>query len=100
MADCIRELNGDKSVSAVFVVGGGGMIPGYTQALAEQLGIAKERVAIRGQEVMQAISFDMENARRDSLMVTPIGICLSYYEQSNNFIFVGFNDQRIKLCLH
>ena len=97
VADCIRELNGDKPVSAVFVVGGGGMIPGYTQALAEHLGIAKERVAIRGEEVMQAISFDVENARKDSLMVTPIGICLSYYEQSNNFIFVGFNDQRVKL---
>lgn len=97
VADCIRELNGDKPVSAVFVVGGGGMIPGYTQALAEQLGIAKERVAIRGEEVMQTISFDVENARKDSLMVTPIGICLSYYEQSNNFIFVGFNDQRVKL---
>lgn len=97
VADCIRELNGEKPVSAVFVVGGGGMIPGYTQALAQQLGIASERVAIRGQEVMQAISFDMENARKDSLMVTPIGICLSYYEQSNNFIFVGFNDQRVKL---
>lgn len=97
VADCIRELNGEKPVSAVFVVGGGGMIPGYTQALAQQLGIAGERVAIRGQEVMQAISFDMENARKDSLMVTPIGICLSYYEQSNNFIFVGFNDQRVKL---
>jgi len=97
VADCIRELNGEKPVSAVFVVGGGGMIPGYTQALAEHLEIARERVAIRGQEVMQAISFDMENARKDSLMVTPIGICLSYYEQSNNFIFVGFNDQRVKL---
>ncbi len=97
VADCIRELNGDKPVSAVFVVGGGGMIPGYTQALAEKLGIAGERVAIRGEEVMQTISFDVENARKDSLMVTPIGICLSYYEQSNNFIFVGFNDQRIKL---
>lgn len=97
VADCIRELNGDKPVSAVFVVGGGGMIPGYTQALAERLGIAKERVAIRGEEVMQTISFDVENARKDSLMVTPIGICLSYYEQSNNFIFVGFNDQRVKL---
>lgn len=97
VADCIRELNGDKPVSAVFVVGGGGMIPGYTEALAEKLGIARERVAIRGEEVMQTISFDMENARKDSLMVTPIGICLSYYEQSNNFIFVGFNDQRVKL---
>ncbi|MDE6674092.1 MAG: rod shape-determining protein, partial [Acetatifactor sp.] len=97
VADCIRELNGEKPVSAVFVVGGGGMIPGYTQVLAEQLGLAKERVAIRGQEVMQTISFDLENARKDSLMVTPIGICLSFYEQSNNFIFVGFNDQRVKL---
>lgn len=97
VADCIRGLNGDKPVSAVFVVGGGGMIPGYTQALAEHLGIAKERVAIRGEEVMQAISFDVENAWKDSLMVTPIGICLSYYEQSNNFIFVGFNNQRVKL---
>lgn len=96
-ADCIKELNGDKSVSAVFVVGGGGMIPGYTEKLAAELGIAKERVAIRGQEVMQNIQFEIENARNDAMMVTPIGICLSYYEQSNNFIFVEFNKMRIKL---
>lgn len=97
VADCIRELNGEKAVSAVFVVGGGGMIPGYTESLAKELGIVKERVAIRGQEVMQSIDFEMENPRKDSLMVTPIGICLSYYEQSNNFIFVQFNENRIKL---
>lgn len=97
VGDCIKELNGDKPVSAVFVVGGGGVIAGYTEALAEDLGIAKERVAIRGREVMQNIVFEMENARMDSLMVTPIGICLSYYEQSNNFIFVEFNLERMKL---
>lgn len=97
VADCIRELNGDKAVSAVFVVGGGGMIPGYTESLARELGIVKERVAVRGEEVMQMIEFDMENARKDSLMVTPIGICLCYYEQSNNFIFVMFNNERLKL---
>ena len=97
VADKIKELNGDKSVSAVFVVGGGGKIPGYTEALAEALQIQKERVAVRGEEVMQGINFQEEDAKRDSLMVTPIGICLSYYEQSNNFIFVYFNDQRIKL---
>ena len=97
VADCIKELNGDKSVSAVFVVGGGGMIPGYTEKLADTLGIVKERVAIRGQEVMQSIVFEMEDARKDSMMVTPIGICLSYYEQSNNFIFVEFNGERMKL---
>lgn len=97
VAECIRELNGDKSVSAVFVVGGGGMIPGYTERLAKELDIVKERVAIRGQEVMQNIQFEVENPRRDSMMVTPIGICLCYYEQSNNFIFVDFNDNRVKL---
>ena len=93
----IKELNGDKPVSAVFVVGGGGMVPGYTEKLAEKLGIVKERVAIRGQEVMQTITFELENARKDAMMVTPIGICLSYYVQSNNFIFVEFNGERVKL---
>ncbi len=97
VAACIRELNGDKSVSAVFVVGGGGMVPGYTERLAKALDIVKERVAIRGQEVMQSIEFELENPRRDSMMVTPIGICLSYYEQCNNFIFVDFNGKHVKL---
>ena len=97
VASKIKELNGDKSVSAVFVVGGGGMLPGYTDALADKLGIQRERVAVRGEEVMQNIEFMEEDARRDSLMVTPIGICLSFYELSNNFIFVYFNDQRIKI---
>lgn len=97
VAACIRELNGEKSVSAVFVVGGGGMIPGYTEELAKALDIVKERVAIRGQEVLQSVEFEMNNPRKDSMMVTPIGICLSYYEQSNNFIFVDFNGKRVKL---
>ncbi len=97
VATKIKELNGDKSVSAVFVVGGGGKLPGYTQALAEKLEIQNERVAVRGEEVMQGIEFLEADARKDSLMVTPIGICLSFYEQSNNFIFVYFNDQRVKI---
>lgn len=97
VADCIKELNGDKPVSAVFIVGGGGTMAGYTESLAEELALVKERVAIRGKEVMQAIDFDIEDAKQDSLMVTPIGICLSYYEQNNNFIFVSFNDERVKL---
>ena len=93
----IKRLNGDKSVSAVFVVGGGGTVPGYTEKLAKKLDIVKERVAIRGKEVMQSIEFENDDAIKDSLMVTPIGICLSYYAQSNNFIFVEFNGQRLKL---
>lgn len=44
----IKELNGDKTVSACFVVGGGGKIHGFTEALAEKLDLPAERVALRG----------------------------------------------------
>jgi cell division protein FtsA len=97
ISEKIKELNGGKAVSAVFVVGGGGKMEGYTDTLAGDLGIQKERVAVRGEEVMQKIEFLEENVKKDSLLVTPIGICLSFYEQSNNFIFVDFNGERVKL---
>lgn len=96
-AEKIKELNGDKPVSAVFVVGGGGKIATYTDRVAKHLGIAPERCAVRGEEVMMKIDFAKKDVVKDSLMVTPIGICLNFYEQSNNFIFVTFNDKRIKL---
>lgn len=96
VADKIKELNGGKPVSAVFVVGGGGKIDGYCAKLAGELGILPERVALRGEEVMQKIRF-REKIKKDSLLVTPVGICLNYYEQSNNFIYVSLNERRIKL---
>lgn len=97
VSDKMKELNGDKAVSAVFIVGGGGKIPGFSTALAKELGIAPERVALRGEEVMNNIVFDSGISHKDSLFVTPIGICLNFYEQKNNFIFVSFNRERIKL---
>lgn len=97
IAEKIKELNGGKSVSAAFIVGGGGKIHGFTESLAEKLGIQKERVALRGEEVMQSIHFIQEEVRKDPLLVTPIGICLNYYEQKNNFIMIHFNGERMKL---
>ncbi len=97
VANKIKELNGDKSVSATFVVGGGGKVHGYTESLAEKLGIVKERVALRGEEVMKNITFEQEEIKKDPLLVTPIGICLNYYEQRNNFIMIHFNGEMMKL---
>ncbi len=97
IADKIRELNGGKSVSAVFVVGGGGKIAGYTELLSEHLGIAKERVALRGEEVLGFVRFEQEGIKKDPTLVTPIGICLNYYEHKNNFIFVTVNGESVKL---
>ena len=97
VAEKIIELNGDKPVSAAFVVGGGGRIHGFTDALAKKLDIVKERVAVRGEEVMKNIIFESNDLTRDSLIVTPIGICLNYYEQKNNFIMIHFNGEMMKL---
>ena len=93
----IRQLNGDKSVSACFIVGGGGKIHGFTEKLAEHLGIVKERVALRGEEVLKEVIFEQEDIKKDPLLVTPIGICMNYYEQKNNFIMVRFNGEILKL---
>ncbi|SFC36556.1 cell division protein FtsA [Butyrivibrio sp. YAB3001] len=94
----IKRLNGDKPVSAVFVVGGGGRVQGYTEAIAKEMGIPEERVALRGEEVMKNITFlNSDGLERDSLLVTPLGICFSYYEEANNFIFVSFNGTQTKL---
>ena len=93
----IKELNGGKSVSAVFVVGGGGKVFGFTHSLADALKLPKERVALRGEEVLGDVSFLMEGVKKDPLLVTPIGICINYYNQKNNFIVITVNDKRIKL---
>lgn len=37
VAEKIKELNGGQSVSATFVVGGGGKIHGFTEMLADKL---------------------------------------------------------------
>ena len=96
--DEIKRLNGDKPVSAVFVVGGGGCVPGYTKAIAKDMDIPEERVALRGEEVMKNITFlNNDGIERDSLLVTPLGICISYYEEANNFIFVSFNGTQTKI---
>ena len=97
VAEKIKELNGGKPVSAVFVVGGGGKITGYTESLAAQLGIPKERVALRGEEVLGFVRFQQEGIKKDPTLVTPIGICLNYYENKNNFIFVTVNGESVKL---
>ena len=97
VADLMKTLNGARPVSAIFVVGGGGLVEGYTEALAECMDIPVNRVALRGEEVLSRFVFANENARHDSLMVTPLGICLNYYEQNNNFIYVTINGERVKL---
>lgn len=97
IANCILSLNGGKPVSAVFIVGGGGKIHSFTSSLAKHLDLLPERVALRGEEVLGEVVFTDPKIKKDPLLVTPIGICLNYYEQRNNFIFVQVNGEQVKL---
>lgn len=97
IADKIMDLNGGKTVSAVFLVGGGGKIPTFVTSLAEHLGLPKDRVALRGVEVLNDVEILQQGIKKDPLIVTPIGICLNFYKQTNNFITVTVNEERVKL---
>ena len=92
----IIDLNGGKPVAAAFVVGGGGKVHGFCEHLSRKIGIVSERVALRGEEVMKNITFP-DGVKKDPLFVTPIGICMNYYEQKNNFIMIHFNGEMMKL---
>ncbi|MCR5846842.1 MAG: rod shape-determining protein [Lachnospiraceae bacterium] len=97
VSDEIIRLNGGNKVGAIFVVGGGGRIEGYTKYLAQEHDIMVNRVALRGEEVMGKIEFKDNSVPKDSLIVTPLGICLHFYEENNSFINVSLNDDRLKL---
>lgn len=96
IADKIVSLNG-QSTNAVFVVGGGGQLKGFDKILAKQLNISKDRVAIRGKEVLDMVTFETDT-KLGPEMVTPIGICYSAMERGkHDFIQVFFNDEPIKV---
>ena len=67
-------------------------MPGFTERMADKLNLPENRVAIRGAEVLQHIDFSAAGVRKDSTLVTPIGICLEYYEQKSSFIHVRVNE--------
>ena len=47
--------------------------------------------------MLQQIDFSATGIKKDSTLVTPIGICMEYYEQKSNFIHVRVNEERVKI---
>lgn len=92
----IISLNGDKSPSAVFLIGGGAHTPMLKDMLSKKLNLPPQRIAIKGREaVTQCISSDISLG---SIGVTVLGIALiALRNQENNYIEVMFNDKNISL---
>ncbi|MBC7325753.1 MAG: rod shape-determining protein [Moorella sp. (in: Bacteria)] len=78
IATQIILLNG-RAPQAVLLVGGGSLTPGLTQALAGQLEISPERVAVRGREVLNGVN-GAKNLQGPQA-ITPIGIAVTALKQ-------------------
>ncbi|PKM50709.1 MAG: cell division protein FtsA [Firmicutes bacterium HGW-Firmicutes-7] len=97
IGDKIKELNCGYSTSAVFIVGGGGQLSGFTDLLAKQLDLPLDRVALRGKTVLNNVNFESGRKKTPDI-VTPIGICFSGLDSAKReFIEVYLNDEPIKV---
>lgn len=91
----IIELNGDKSPSAVFLVGGGAHTPFIAKKIAENLNIPEQRVAIKDRN---SVTDCISDNSMGSAGVTVLGIALVAIRNSGtDFIDVILNDEPISL---
>lgn len=98
IAEKIKALNGDKIPNAIFVVGGGGQVKGFTGLLAEKTGLPENRVSLRGKESLKEVEIVDPTFKRSPEFITPIGICYKGLADSRqDFVQVFLNDKPIKL---
>lgn len=92
----ILAYNG-KTPSAVFCIGGGSQIPTFTQHLASKLGLPKERVVVRGTEIIENTIFQCTRMEGPEF-ITPIGIGLiALKDRDQDFIHIHVNETAVKL---
>ncbi len=98
IAGKIIELNGGHPTNAVFVVGGGGRIKGFDGLLASEIGLAPERVALRGKDVLSHVEVLDNDFKKLPEYVTPVGICLTgIHNNAHDFVEVFLNDESIRI---
>ncbi|MCX7843020.1 MAG: rod shape-determining protein [Clostridia bacterium] len=92
----ILEYN-HKAPNAVFLIGGGSQVPGLTDLIAGYLKLAKERVVVRGREVIKNIKFSGKKLSGPEA-ITPLGIAVTaQMQQGQDFLAVTINGKKIRL---
>ncbi len=92
----IVEYNG-KSPSAVFMIGGGSLIPGLNELIAEFLQIPVDRVGVRKTTLIKDVIINDKKLTGPEF-ITPIGIAVTAsIDRQKDFISVSVNDKNIKL---
>lgn len=96
ISDKILEYN-HKAPNAIFLVGGGSQIPGLTGLIASKLGLADDRVVVRGKEFFSNIKVSSKKLAGPDA-ITPIGIAVtSQMQRGQDFISVTINGQKVRL---
>lgn len=96
IADSILLQNG-KAPSAVFLVGGGSQIPMLREYIADFLQMPRERVVVKGVEMIQNLQHQGFQACGPE-GITPVGILAKALENlAQDFIEINVNGQDIKM---
>lgn len=100
MADQIAEnimLCNQKAPSAVFLVGGSSQIPRLPDILSAKLSLPKERVVVKGSEIMKNLQ-GLPDFLKGPDAITPLGIVMvTLNHDKENFFQITVNDQRLKM---
>lgn len=92
----IREINGGVSTTAVFLVGGGSLITGLTDKVADNLSIRKDRVAIGGQRVFRHVRTGQFDVGAE--FATPLGIAVTGFQNKGyDFSVITLNNEPVRV---
>ena len=96
ISDIILKENGKKP-SAVFLIGGGSIIPGLSRAISQRLDIPSERVVVRERSQIAGLE-DLSDLALGPEGITPIGILQkALLTRKNDFLEVEVNGQPVRL---
>ena len=92
----ILSLNG-KAPQAIILIGGGSLTPLLPEKIANEVGLPKERVAVRGREIMDNI-FGANSKLNGPMSITPLGIALTQsLGRRNSFEFLHINGEMVRI---
>jgi len=92
----IVEYN-EKAPSAIFCIGGGCQIPGFTEQLGSHIDLQKERIVIKSTDMLDNIEFTADPLVGPEY-ITPIGIGVTAVkEKENDFLQVSVDNKPIRL---
>jgi cell division protein FtsA len=96
ICDNVLQANGDSPPAAVFLVGGGSLVKGLTQAVSTRLKIPIDRVALGSHESLKGVNTGGNSMGAE--FVTPLGIAVTgVMNKGYDFSAITLNDKSIRI---